>query len=157
MAKILQPIVGDIEFMASKLEDAIFVTSENIMLEERMPGKWQERWVRIQTEDGVERINLYGRTLVITDDNYVLITVKSKRFAIETSFVNPESTIRAACVGSHGGMNNHCDDCILNAENIPPGTGKLNLHVDTMPCTLSKHYFNRPYWFQKRIEVKEIH
>lgn len=154
--KVAAPFAGSVEFIGAKLKDAIVVTADMLEIEPRQPGKWQENFIRIKVGDTVTRINLYGKMIVLSDDNYIVITGKRQRFLLENTLTNKLSDVLVSCVGSHGGKNNACDTCIHNRETDPEGYRPV--YIATMACELSKHYFgNKPYWFQQRIEVKQLH
>lgn len=100
--------------------------------------------------DGEERVLVIENQPILTDDNYFVFPnndpVNRVFYAVPSNL--HEGGINASCVGSHGGKNNRCDNCRWNMEHQNNEEPRLNISTD--PCTLSKHYFSKEYWFQYR-------
>ena len=154
-SKVVAPFVGKTELLSKYAQDPVFVTSEMLTIEPRHPGGLKENYVSFNLGDEVVRINLYGKLIFLSDDNYIVVKGNNTIYLIENTLTNKDSDVVIGCVGSHGGKNNACDTCLHNREEDPEGYRQV--YISTMACELSEFYFSKPYWFQQRIAVMEIH
>tara|TARA_R110000851_G_scaffold51511_1_gene122210 strand:+ start:208 stop:618 length:411 start_codon:yes stop_codon:yes gene_type:complete len=106
----------------------------------------------IQSHDGdtVELAQSDIANSLLLDDNLVRIQTKdNNRFIIETTLSNSDSNTHVSCSGSHGGEQDACETCAHDKIDINSGVPVI--HIDTINCELSKHYYKKPYWFQQRL------